>query len=102
MLCAHSIRKYSNLRRPDTRSECPFTTPDADYWPRGRGTCPQIFSEEGYPYGRTPDLGLLEALATRISAGDLSSFDRDNVVGEMAVQTAMLHQDRCTKARGVL
>jgi hypothetical protein len=59
--------------------------------------CPHIFSEEGYPYGRTPDLGLIEALATRISAGDLSAFDRDNVVGEMAVQAAMLHQDRCTK-----
>ena len=92
-------RKYSNLRWPDMRTECPFTEPDLDYWPRGRGQCPQIFAEEGFSYGNTPNLGDIESLALRISGGDLSAFDRQNVVTEMAVQTAMLHQDRCTKVR---
>jgi hypothetical protein len=88
--------KYSNLRAPDTHSECPFTAPDYDYWPRGEGKCPIIFSEaaEGAPHLRE-----VEALAAAVNAGDLSAFDINAVVTEMAAQTAMLHHDRCTKNR---
>jgi len=90
--------KYSGLRVPDN-SECPFTAPDHDYWPRGKAQCPVIFSEVGVPNGGTPHLGDLQALAQSVAAGDLSRFDMSNVVTEMAVQTAMLHQDRCVKNR---
>jgi len=91
--------KYSNLRAPEMHSECPFTAPDYDYWPRGQGKCPLIFPELGEARGVTPHITALEEFATRINAGDLSGLDQNAVVTEMAVQTAMLHQDRCTKNR---
>jgi len=78
-------------------SECPFTAPDYDYWPRGQGKCPIIFEEGGQPAGSTPHLSEVENLAQQVNAGDLSHLDMANVVTEMAVQTAMLHQDRCVK-----
>ncbi len=53
----------------------------------------------GAPHGSTPHLHDVEALAVRVNRGDLSAFDMNNVVTEMAVQTAMLHQDRCVKNR---
>jgi len=87
--------KYSNLRPPQPGWECPFTAPDADYWPRGEGKCPVIFAES--LRNGSSHLGELEALATAIARGDLSAFDLPAVVTEMAAQTAMLNQDRCTK-----
>ena len=68
--------------------ECPFTAPDADYWPRGQGKCPLIFSEVGAPDGSAPHLIEVEVLAQQVNAGDLSHLQMDNVVTEMAVQTA--------------
>ena len=91
--------KYSNLRSPDLKSECPFTAPDYDYWPRGVGKCPVIYQEVGQPRGSTPGIGPLQQLALRVNAGNLEGLDMGAVVTEMAVQTAMLHQDRCTKNR---
>ncbi len=94
--------KYSNLRKPDMASECPFTAPDFDYWPRGDPSkCPIIFSEAGADTAAlpAPHLRELEALATAVNGGDLSGFDLNAVVTEMAAQTAMLHHDRCTKNR---
>ena len=91
--------KYSNLRVPDLKSECPFTAPDYDYWPRGVGKCPVIFQEAGQPRGSIPGIGPLHQLALRVNAGNLEGLDMSAVVTEMAVQTAMLHQDRCTKNR---
>ena len=94
--------KYSNLRAPDMGSECPFTAPDYDYWPRGEGKCPVIFAESGGPPGEAPGASHLrdvEALAAAVNKGDLSGFDINAVVTEMAAQTAMLHHDRCTKNR---
>ena len=94
--------KYSNLRAPDMGNECPFTAPDYDYWPRGEGKCPVIFEESAGPPGEAPGASHLrdvEALAAAVNKGDLSGFDINAVVTEMAAQTAMLHQDRCTKNR---
>jgi hypothetical protein len=92
--------KYSNLRQPDMANECPFTAPDYDYWPRGTGRCPIIFSEAGGNLSLpAPHLREVEALALAVNAGDLRGFDLDAVVTEMAAQAAMLHHDRCTKNR---
>jgi hypothetical protein len=49
--------------------------------------------------GSVPDQTELEHLADRVNDGDLSMFDQNAVVTELAAQTAMLHQDRCTKNR---
>lgn len=41
------------------------------------------------------DTAKLEVLAQQVDAGDLSAVNVDLLLSEMAVQTAMLHQDRC-------
>lgn len=68
------------------------------YAPRGRAavlTPPPPSCRRRRP-ART-DTSQLEALAVQIERGDLSGVNLDLLVTEMAVQTAMLHQDRCTK-----
>jgi hypothetical protein len=104
--------KYSNLRPPDLSLQCPFATPDQDWWPRGAAgtTCPLIiFSEAAHGHQAGPAAGgppsapherEIADLALAVARGDLSGFaSLDAVVLEMAAQTAMLHQDRCTKNR---
>ena len=104
--------KYSNLRLPDLSLQCPFGTPDQDWWPRGAAgtTCPMIvFSEASHGHQAGPAAGgppsapherEIADLALAVARGDLSGFaSLDAVVLEMAAQTAMLHHDRCTKNR---
>ena len=66
----------------------------------GEGKCPIIFAEaHGTLAKPAPHLHELEALAVEVARGNLSGFDQDLLVTEMAAQTAMLHHDRCTKNR---
>lgn len=50
----NSCRKYSNLRRPDYSIECPLTTPDEDYYPKGKKQCPEIYETGGSAKGTPP------------------------------------------------
>ena len=113
--------KYSNLRAPDSRLDCPQTAPDQDYPGKGRGKgrdCPMVYQVvnpplPGGPWDRRWDGVInnfttsLQEVVNRVSwAGVNDSFVRGfwelrvnvgEVVNEMAVQTLILNIDRCSK-----
>lgn len=96
--------RQSNLRpRAPAWAPCRY---DAA-WEKGWGACPEIYRYSTSPRyldeaGARDELdALLSALDAVNSRGDagpmLDSIDTERVTAEMAVQTALLHQDRCTK-----
>jgi len=111
--------KYSNLRSPDERLDCPQTTPDQDYAGKnsGRGrNCPAIYpvvnpklpaSDRRYDRLINEFAVGLQNVNDRVACyGANDSFvkgfwdlrvDRKAIINEMAVQTLMLNVDRCTK-----
>lgn len=97
--------KYSNLR-PTAPASAPCRyVPD---WETGWGPCPEVYryanakassEEEWDAEGRLDAfIGALDAV-NRLGRTDRlwATVDVDRVTREMAAQTAMLHQDRCTK-----
>ena len=97
--------KYSNLR-PTAPASAPCRyVPD---WESGWGPCPEVYrranarassKEERDAEGRLDAfIGALDAV-NRLGRTDRlwATVDVDRVTREMAAQTAMLHQDRCTK-----
>jgi hypothetical protein len=96
--------KYSNLRPLVQHSWVPCEF--APEWESGWGPCPEVYR---YAAVADPDetraVGELKAFINDLDAvnrgGDTSRLwdvvDVNAVVKEMAVQTALLHQDRCAK-----
>lgn len=82
--------RYSNMRSPWYNHSCPWAQPDFDVW----HGCPEIWRVSN---GGDGALAELASLAFKIESGDLSGLDLGRVADEMAAQTVLLHQDRCTK-----
>ena len=113
--------KYSNLRAPDLRLECPQTTPDQNYNPgpgHGRGVgCPMVYqllnpkpvdkwdrSHEGIVNSFTMSIQNVADRVWYLGVNDsfVKAFwelrvDLAQVVTEMAAQTLIHNIDRCTK-----
>ena len=93
--------KYSNLRPLASGDKpCRFA-PD---WEKSYGACPEVYRYSGQDASKASAahdalgsfIGSLHAVNTDTSSL-FNSVDMDAVIKEMALQTTLLNQDRCTK-----